>query len=122
MKKVLIVEDNELNRIVLEEFLKIVNPNLEIDFAFNGKEGIKKIEENNFDVVFSDIDMPIMNGIDMIREIRKNDKNLQVVAVTAFAVLGDREKILLEGFDDYISKPVEFEELNRVVNKYELRG
>jgi len=122
MKKVLIVEDNELNRIVLEEFLKIVNPNLEIDFAFNGKEGIKKIEENNFDVVFSDIDMPIMNGIDMIREIRKKDKNLQVVAVTAFAVLGDREKILLEGFDDYISKPVEFEELNRVLNKYDLRG
>jgi CheY-like chemotaxis protein len=122
VKKILIVEDNELNRMVLEEFLNLINPELDIVLSFNGKAGLAKIEETKFDVVFSDIDMPIMNGIEMIREIRKKYKDLKVIAVTAFAVLGDREKILLEGFDDYIPKPVDFAELDKIAYKYDLKG
>jgi CheY-like chemotaxis protein len=122
LKKILIVEDNELNRMVLEEFLNLINPELDIVLAFNGKLGLSKIKEDNFDVIFSDIDMPVMNGIEMIREIRKSDKDLKVIAVTAFAVLGDKEKILLEGFNDYIPKPVDFAELDQIASKYNLKG
>jgi len=70
-------------------------------------------------LVLSDIDMPEMNGVELVKKIKGKLKlNIPVIALTAFAVVGDREKLLLEGFDDHIAKPVEVEKLKEVLDKY----
>ena len=120
--KVLVVEDDAFNQEVAKELITMLCPNVEVEIAGNGKEALAKMQENEFDLVFSDIDMPEMNGIELVKEIKSRFPNLPVVALTAFAVVGDKERLLLEGFDDYVSKPIEIQELQRVISKYLLSG
>ena len=119
--RILIVEDDELNQEVIKELVKLLYPEIDIELANNGKEALEKLQNFDFNLILSDIDIPEVNGIDLMKMIKEKKKSLPVIAFTAFAVVGDRERLLLEGFDDYISKPVELEELKRVLDKY-LKG
>ena len=106
-KKIYIVEDNEKN---LELFIAVLGtiPKIEIFSSITGKEGLKLIQFENPDVILLDIQLPDINGTEICKELRKLNKfkKTPIIAVTSFAMKGDKEQILEAGFNDYISKPL----------------
>ena len=115
-KKILIVDDNKLNLKVASKFLSKYNPI--IDTSESGFECIDKIKNgNNYDLILMDDMMPKMSGVETLKELKKLEKfNIPVVALTANAVSGMREKYINDGFNDYLSKPIDKEELKRVLS------
>ncbi len=105
--KVLLVEDNEINQQVAIELLE--KENIVVTVANNGLEGVKAANSNFYDCVLMDIQMPVMGGYEATGEIRKNKilKDLPVIAMTAHAMAGEREKCLDAGLDDYVTKPID---------------
>jgi len=115
--KALVVEDYEMNRILIEEML--VSFNINPDFALNGKEAVEMVEKNGgYDIIFMDINMPVMNGIDATKILREKDIKTPIIALTANALEGDREKYLASGMDSYLSKPVEVKDLEDILNRF----
>ena len=121
MIKVLIAEDNAVNRELLRELLELRG--YTVLEACDGEEALQMIEQTQPELLLLDIGMPVMDGFAVIRRIRENPRlaRLLVVAVTAYAMRGDQERILNSGFDGYLSKPVNpsslAEELARVLAK-----
>lgn len=109
----LLVEDNELNQKILflglKEYLK------NIDFAINGKEALDMFGTSRYDIILMDIQMEVMDGLTATRKIREIEKStnthVPIIAVTANALLGDKENCISAGMDDYISKPFKIEDL-----------
>lgn len=106
MKTVLIAEDNPTNRELLRELLEIRG--YAVTEACNGEEALAMVEQSPPDILLLDIGMPILDGFGVVRKLRENPRfaSLPVVAVTAYAMQGDSEKIMNSGFDGYLSKPV----------------
>ena len=121
MSKVLIAEDNAVNRELLRELLEMRG--YTVVEACDGGEALRMIEQTQPDLLLLDIGMPVLDGFAVVGKIRENPclARLPVVAVTAYAMQGDREKILQARFDGYLSNPVNsqslFEELDRLVKK-----
>jgi CheY-like chemotaxis protein len=121
MSKILIAEDNPVNRELLRELLEMRGHT--IAEACDGEEALRIIEQTQPDLVLLDIGMPLLDGFGVIRKIRENPRfaSMPVVAVTAYAMQGDREKILSSKFDGYLSKPVDarslVQELDRVLSQ-----
>ncbi len=118
MMKVLVVEDNPLN---MELMIDILDPQgFTVHEAINGKEAIKKTEEKIYDLIFMDIALPDIGGVELIRIIKRKPeyKDIPVIAITAFAMKGDKEKLLCGGFDDYIPKPIDVPEFTKKIQKY----
>ena len=115
---ILVVEDNELNQEVALGLL--LDEGFEVDVASDGREAIKMINQNHYDIVLMDMQMPVMDGVDATIEIRKNLKfnSLPIVAMTANAMLQDREKCKQAGMNDFISKPIDPEELFRTLLRW----
>jgi len=117
LEKILVVEDNEMNQILMEELLKPYG--LEVDFANNGEEAIEKVEKTNgYNLIFMDINMPILNGIDTSKIIRDRGYTMPIIALTANALEGDEEKFLSLGMSDYLSKPINYEIFEKMMQKY----
>jgi len=114
--KVLVAEDNEVNRMFFEELLKKYG--IEVDFALNGAEAVEKVGEKKYDVVFMDISMPVMDGVEAAKLIKKDYPELPVVALTAHVLKGEMENLISSGFDDYLPKPVPIKEFERIIKKY----
>lgn len=118
-KRVLIIDDNKLN---LKVAKKVLEPyKVVITTANSGDEGIEKIIQNNsFDLVLLDDMMPEKSGVETLKELKDNlsDYKTPTVALTANAIVGMKEKYLDLGFDDYLAKPIEKEELQRILNKF----
>ena len=106
MKTVLIAEDNPINRELLRELLEIRG--YAVAEACNGEEALAMVEQAPPDILLLDIGMPVLDGFAVVRRLRENPRfaSLPVVAVTAYAMQGDSEKIMNSGFDGYLSKPV----------------
>jgi CheY-like chemotaxis protein len=107
LKTVLIVEDNEMNR---ELFTLLVNSlGCKILQAKDGEEGVRVAKENNIDLILMDIQMPKMDGITALKLLRSDDRtrDIPVIALTSYAMKGDKERYLEYGFSDYITKPIE---------------
>tara|TARA_B110000037_G_C17005752_1_gene459190 strand:+ start:26 stop:967 length:942 start_codon:yes stop_codon:yes gene_type:complete len=110
---ILIVDDNIVNRMLLSKRLKLLGH--QFQFAVNGKEAIDTIsEDSSFDIVFMDCEMPVMDGYEATTRIRasekellKDQRRLPIIALTASAMVGDREHCLEIGMDDYLSKPID---------------
>lgn len=104
-KKILIVEDDLSSRLYLNKILEksaVVLLN-----ASDGEEAVKIASENNdIDIILMDIQMPVMDGYDSMRKIREFRKNIVIIAQTAYGLLGDKEKIIDSGFDDFLIKPI----------------
>jgi CheY-like chemotaxis protein len=121
MSKVLIAEDNPVNRELLRELLE--SRGYSVTEASDGQEALKLLEESRPDLLLLDLDMPVLDGFGAVRKIRESPglASLPVLAVTAYAMRGDREKVLDSGFDGYLSKPIQsrllFEELERFLGK-----
>jgi two-component system sensor histidine kinase/response regulator len=115
---VLVVEDNEINQQVAREILE--NAGLRVSVADNGQAALEKLEHNLFHAVLMDIQMPVMDGFAATDAIRNSPllKSLPVIAMTAHAMSGDREKGLAAGMDDYVTKPVDPENLVQTLAKW----
>ncbi|HHX17949.1 MAG TPA: response regulator, partial [Clostridium sp.] len=116
--KVLIVEDDEVNQMVLSKAIK--GEGHLVSTANNGVEALNLIKEKKFDLILMDIQMPEMDGIETTKRIREMEngtyEHVPIIAITAHALKGDREKFLLSGMDSYIAKPIKFEELFSIIN------
>ena len=118
--KILIVDDNAINLRVESCLMK--NYKFTIDTALSGMEALEKLESKDYDMVFMDHMMPEMDGVDTLHRIR--DKagiyyaNIPVIALTANAVAGAKEMLIAEGFQDFLSKPVEIASMHRILEKY----
>lgn len=88
--------------------------------AYNGKMALEILENQNVNLILMDIQMPIKNGYETTIEIRNNDKfkNLPIIALTAGIMIGEKEKCIENGMDDFISKPFKLIELQTIINKY----
>jgi CheY-like chemotaxis protein len=107
LTQVLIAEDNPVNRELLRELLE--NRGYAVAEACDGQQAAAMVEEIRPDMLLLDIDMPVLDGYEVVRRIRGDSKfaTLPIVAVTAYAMRGDREKIQQSGFDGYLSKPID---------------
>ncbi len=109
--KVLLAEDNEINQFVALELLSIAG--IQVDIANNGLEAVEKVQQGHYDLILMDIQMPEMDGLNATRAIRKMAKfaQLPIIAMTAHAMSGDREKSLLVGMSAHITKPIDAQTL-----------
>lgn len=114
--RILVVEDNIVNQEVALGMLNIIG--FQADTADNGKEGLIMLQEDNYDLVLMDCQMPVLDGYEATRQLRQLDSDLRltpVIALTANAMTGDAEKCLAAGMDDYLSKPFEPEALEEKI-------
>ena len=116
---ILVVEDNETNQRVMKTMLEKLGYN--ISFATNGQEAVALTDDMDFDLVLMDCQMPVMDGYEATRRIRKKehgDTHLGIIAMTGNAMEGDREKCLNAGMDDYLAKPIRFRGLGEMISKW----
>jgi len=114
MAKILLVEDNELNRDMLSR--RLARRGYEVVIAIDGQQGIDRAGSDNPDLILMDLSLPVIDGWTATRQIKGNPDTgrIPVIALTAHAMAGDRERALEAGCDDYDSKPVE---LDRLIGK-----
>ncbi|MEA5522522.1 response regulator [Limnoraphis robusta] len=111
MAKILLVEDNEMNRDMLER--RLSRKGYEVLIAVDGAEGVELSRSHQPDIILMDMSLPVMDGWSATREIKNYPKTntIPVIALTAHAMAGDREKSIAAGCDDYDTKPIEFTRL-----------
>lgn len=115
--KILTVDDNRVNLELIFHILE--KTKAEIDFAVNGHEAVELVKKKHYDIIFMDHMMPVMDGIEALKEIRNNKlSDAPCIVVTANAIAGEREMYLAAGFEDYITKPITARRLNDVLHKY----
>ncbi len=117
--RILLAEDNLINQKVAVRMLQ--NAGMKVEIANNGREALNMVFENQYDVVLMDVQMPEMDGFEATQAIRahENEKmHIPIIAMTAHAMEGDRERCLAAGMDDYISKPIKKEDLFAILQKY----
>ncbi len=115
-QKILVAEDNKTNQMLIELLLEDMN--LEVVMANDGVEALELFDKEEFSLILMDINMPNKNGIEAMQEIRHKKSTVPVIALTANAVAGDKQRYLEQGFDDYVAKPIKNEILARVLQKY----
>jgi two-component system, cell cycle response regulator DivK len=118
MRKILLVEDNEMNRDMLSR--RLVRKGYEVAVAVDGRQGVAMATDGAFDLILMDMSLPQLDGWEATRQLRAQDqtRSTPVIALTAHAMPGDREKAIDAGCDDYESKPVDFP---RLLEKIEAR-
>ncbi len=115
MKNALVVEDNPIN---MELVVEILTANgFTVDEAVNGEEAVARVDKKAYDIVLMDIELPGMDGVEAARHIKSRHRSLPVIALTSYAMKGDRDRFLAAGFDDYISKPLDVSTFIDKINK-----
>ncbi len=117
----LLVEDNEINQLIAQELLQDVG--YTVDIAENGQEALDMLEQRTYSAVLMDIQMPVMDGLTAVRNIRQHavHKNLIVIAMSAHAMSGDYEMSIQSGMNDHITKPIDPERLYQTLHKWILK-
>jgi len=115
---VLLVEDNPINQMIAQKMLEKIG--LELALASDGRQALDMLEQNEFDAVLMDCQMPVMDGFEATRRIREHDvlNNLPIIAMTANVMEGDREKCIEAGMNDYISKPIVVADLKKTIRRW----
>lgn len=117
--RILVVDDNKMNLKVADKLLSLCQ--ISPDLATSGQEAIENVNTTSYDIIFLDHMMPDMDGIDTLHYMKDNNllhENTSVIVLTANAVMGAKEEYLAEGFDDYLSKPIEITALEKLLYKY----
>jgi len=114
--EILLVEDNPINQEIIMGLLE--NSNLKLDIANNGKEGIELFEKKSYALILMDIQMPIMDGYKASQIIRKKNKEIPIIALSANAMKEDMEKSTAHGMNTHLNKPIDVEKLYKVLLKY----
>lgn len=115
-KKVLIAEDNKTNQLLIISLLE--DTEVDIDIANNGQEAVDKFNTNSYDIILMDLQMPVMNGYEATQTIRKIDKNIPIIALTANVLKEDREKTNTIGMNEHLNKPIDVNKLYSILLKY----
>ncbi|MCA9734349.1 MAG: response regulator [Deferribacteres bacterium] len=117
-RRILVVEDNLVNQRVVKKMLELIG--CQVDLASDGREALTILEDTVYDVVFMDCHMPNMDGFEATAAIRHRNENasLPIIALTANALTGDREKCIHAGMNDFITKPIDEDELRSVLAKW----
>jgi len=117
MTKVLVVEDMPLNMELVLEIFKSMG--FFACGAVNGEEAVRMTEKEQYDLIIMDIELPMMDGINAAKVIKSNPayEKVPIIALTAYAMKGDRERFLAEGFDDYIPKPIDVPDFMKKMEK-----
>jgi two-component system, sensor histidine kinase and response regulator len=121
--KILVVEDNLLNQKMISTYLSRQGHN--IDLRSNGVEAIEAAKENKYDLIFMDVQMPVMDGLEAstkIRELEGDTRHVPIIAMTAYALQGDSQRCLEAGMDDYVSKPLDTRRLIQVMYRWTKKG
>ena len=118
--RILIAEDDTVSSLTCKRMLE--KTGYSVTSVKDGKEALQLLYEKDFDLILMDIQMPVMDGVEVTKAIRKTSNlgaksGIPIVAMTAYAMAGDREKFLAAGMNDYISKPVDLEDLKQVINR-----
>jgi CheY-like chemotaxis protein len=118
MSKILVAEDNLPNRELIREILESLGH--EVTEAEDGQQALDRVKQAKPDLVLLDIQMPVLDGYAVVHELRQTPsyKELKILALTAFAMQGDREKALQSGFDGYLTKPVDIMRLKEELEKF----
>jgi two-component system sensor histidine kinase BarA len=119
---ILCVDDNEANLKLVAELL--ADYNIKVSLASNGKSAVEICKKNSFDLIFMDIQMPDIDGVEATKKIRKlkdGNKRIPIIALTAHAMKGEKEKLLKQGMDDYLTKPVSQDDLEKMIKKWSKR-
>jgi PAS domain S-box-containing protein len=118
--RILIVEDNKINMFLAKTLVKRIVPNAIILEGRDGQEGVEQFEMNKPDLILMDIQMPIKNGYDATLEIRsfKNGNKVPIIALTAGIMVGEKDKCLEFGMNDYVSKPIVEDDLDAIIHKW----
>ncbi len=117
--KVLIAEDEELNYIILKSFLENSKYNVEILRATNGKKAVEIFKTSqDFDIVFMDLKMPVLNGFDATKQIKYINKNIPIIAQTAYTSFEEKERAKKVGCSHFLEKPFKFDILYEILNNY----
>jgi len=116
MKKILLVEDNEMNRDMLSR--RLTRKGYEVSIAVDGQQGVEMAQTAAPDLILMDMSLPVLDGWEATRRLKDSDatRHIPVIALTAHAMSGDRERALEAGCDDYDTKPIE---LTRLLEKIE---
>ena len=119
--RTLLAEDNEVNRLVAGGMLRKLG--VRVDTVDNGTEALAALERERYDIVFMDVQMPVMDGFEATKRIREREAtnavpHIPIIAMTAHAMQGDREKCLTAGMDDYIAKPILIKALTDMLTKW----
>jgi two-component system cell cycle response regulator DivK len=116
MSRILLVEDNEMNRDMLSR--RLTRRGFEVVIAVNGQEGVEMTQQQSPDIVLMDMSLPVLDGWEATRRLKaaEETKHIPIIALTAHAMAGDREKTLDAGCDDYDTKPIEFQRLLEKIN------
>jgi two-component system cell cycle response regulator DivK len=111
MAKVLLIEDNEMNRDMLSR--RLIRRGFQVVFAMDGQQGIDLARSERPDIILMDLGLPVIDGREATRRVKADDatRGVPVIGLTAHAMTGDREKAIEAGCDDYDTKPVEFDRL-----------
>ncbi len=117
-KKILLVEDNSMNQEIATALLKKTHASISV--AYNGLEGVGMARSNDYDLILMDVQMPIMDGLSSTKAIRKFDTQTPIIAMTAHAISGDKEKSLGAGMNDHITKPISPNNLYTILSNYVL--
>ncbi len=115
-EKLLLVEDNEINQLIVKDHLEKYG--LSIDIASNGVEAISKVEQNSYALILMDIQMPIMDGIEATKKIREKNIDTPIVALSAAVMQKDKQETIEAGMNYHLSKPIDWDEVQRVLKKY----
>ena len=117
---VLVVDDNEINRMVAEEMLKPLH--MKIETAADGKQALQMIQGKKYDLIFMDHLMPVLNGVEAVKELRKWEdpyyKQVPVIALTANTAKDQKEEYIQAGMSDYLSKPIDMGDIYKIVKKW----
>ena len=121
--RVLVVDDNKVNRLVATKMLLQYGSGLSVDSAESGYEALDALAEKNYDLILMDVSMPGMDGLETTTQLRAQEREKQVsrvpiVALTAHAMAGDRERFIAAGMDDYIAKPLRRDDLRVVLDDW----
>jgi len=116
--RILIAEDNIINMKLIKVILNNFNNNIEIFEASNGKEAVDQFKNNNIDLIFMDIQMPIMDGYNATKQIRKFDENIKIVALTASSLMSEKNYCLDIGMNDYMQKPITVNAMKKTLKKW----
>jgi CheY-like chemotaxis protein len=117
---VLLVEDDEINLVLTRRYLEWLG--YRVDVARNGREALDRLRTRGYACLLMDVQMPVLDGVDATRAIRSEPEyaahaHTPVIALTAHAMVGDEERFLAAGMNAYLAKPVEFNELGRVLRE-----
>jgi len=119
-KKALVAEDNFINQKLMKSILNRLG--IEVEIVSNGEEALSKRINGDFDIIFMDVQMPVMGGVESTKRIlkfeeREGVRHIPIVALTANALEGDRERYLALGMDEYLAKPMKIDELEAILKE-----